>query len=92
MLDSLKINWQTRSPKLKKPSPPPKYQSFIPNQCKAMAHLLLHLRRNLSHNSLLSDSFGLFRGTWNFPALSDVNCPDFAAKVTAFFCPLIYAR
>jgi len=25
------------------------------------------------------------------PRLSAVNCPDFAATVTAFYCPLTYA-
>jgi len=31
------------------------------------------------------------RRNWPFPVLSAVNCPDFAATVTAFFCPLTYA-
>jgi len=29
------------------------------------------------------------RRNWPFPASSVVNCPDFAATVTAFFCPFI---
>jgi len=31
------------------------------------------------------------RRNWPFPVSSAVNCPDFAATVTAFSCPLTYA-
>jgi len=31
------------------------------------------------------------RRNWPFPVLSVVNCLDFAATVTAFYCPLTYA-
>jgi len=52
-------------------------------------------KRNLSHNSLScqipsisSEELDLPR---TFPVSSAVNYTDFAATVTAFFCPLIYA-
>jgi len=31
------------------------------------------------------------QGSWPFPVLSALNYLDFAATVTAFFCPLSYA-
>jgi len=48
-------------------------------------------RRNLSHNSLSCQIPSVSSEKLALPRLCAVNCPDFAATVTAFSCPLTYA-
>jgi len=82
LLDFPATNWQTRSPK-------PEQHSSSP--IKDKAYLLYDLETKFfSQFPCLPDSFGVLRGTGHFSVSLAVKYPDFAATVTAFFCPLIY--
>jgi len=92
MLEFLEMNGQTRLPKLEQHSSLPMFS----------AHWLRLLQRLDTLATLCGDKLFLTtpspakflrfpRRNWPFPVLSAVNCLDFPATVTAFFCPLTYA-
>jgi len=86
------MNWQTRSPKLEQHFPSPMFPA--PRHCKDKAYrypLCCLETKSFSQLSLLPSILRYPQRNWPFPVSPIVNCPDFAATVTAFFYPLIYA-
>jgi len=92
MLEFSEMNGQTRLPK---PERTPRYPWFP-------APWLRPLQRLDTLATLCGDEIFLTtpsparflqfpRRNWPFSVLSTVNCPNFAATVTAFSCPLTYA-
>jgi len=89
-LDLPVMNWQTHSPPEQHfPSSCSQLASSV--ICKDMTHPLRYLETSLSHNQLSFSGFRFPQRNWPFLVSPSVNCPVFAATVTAFFFPLTYA-
>jgi len=92
MLDFPEMNGQTRLPKQEQHSPFPMFPAPWPGPLQRLDTLDTLSGDNLFLTTPSPTRFLRFpRRNWPFPVLFAVNCLDFAATVTAFFCPFTYA-
>jgi len=92
MLDFPEMNGQTRLPKPEQHYPLPMFPAPWLRLLQRLDTLATLCGDELFFTTPSPARFIRFpRRNWPFPVLSVVNCLDFAATVTAFFCPLTYA-
>jgi len=92
MLDFPEMNGQTRFPKPEQHSPLSMFPAPWLRLLQRLNTLAAICGDELFLTTLSPATFLQFPWrNWPFLVLSAVNCFDFAAMVTAFFCPLTYA-